>query len=147
VTFPAQNPLEADGTRFVDDTLLVGGEEVALRGARCPSCATTTFPPQRGCPKCGKQHMSIVALPRTGTLWSFTVQNFRPKTPYRSAGEFEPYGVGYVDLGEVIVESRLVESRPEELSIGQFMRLCFVPSFLDDDGTTVLTFAFGREDS
>lgn len=135
----------AENTRFVDDTLLAPGAAPTLRGARCPECSTTTFPAQVGCPKCGAQGMEDVALPTRGTLWSFTVQNFQPKRPYRPDGDFVPYGVGYVDLGEVIIETRLSENRPERLAIGQLVELQFVRAFADEDGTEVLTFAFGEE--
>ena len=37
------------------------------------------------------------------------MQAIEPKAPYRAPdGGFAPYGVGYVDLGDVIVESRLL---------------------------------------
>lgn len=149
-----KNVLEPVGTRWVDETLFMseGGngaleEGTALRGAQCPACATATFPAQTGCPNCGKQGMTDLALPRNGTLWSFTIQNFQPKAPYRLSGEFAPYGVGYIDLGSVIVESRLIESRPEELRIGETMHLCFVTAFFDEEGVEVRTFAFGREEA
>ena len=47
-------------------------------------------------------------LAREGTLWTWTVQGFRPKSPpYEGPVEFEPYPVGYVELpGEVKVETR-----------------------------------------
>ena len=57
-------------------------------------------------------------LARRGTLWTWTVQRFRPKSPPYAGRpeEFEPYGVGYVELpGEVRVEARLTESTPSEL--------------------------------
>ena len=59
--------------------------------------------------------MAPVELADRGTLWTWTVQAFEPKAPYRvpDAG-FTPYGVGYVDLGDVIVESRLV-GRPRRV--------------------------------
>jgi uncharacterized OB-fold protein len=84
--------------------------------------------------------MEAVALPRSGRLWSFTVQSFEPKAPYR--GSFTPYGVGYVDLGSVIVEARLTERDPDHLAIGADMELTLVPAFHDDDGIEVRTFAF-----
>lgn len=86
--------------------------------------------------------MSETALPRFGRLWSFTVQHFEPKAPFRHDGPFEPYGVGYVDLGPVIVEARLTESDADRLAIGAPMDLTLIPAFQDDDGTPVLTFAF-----
>lgn len=82
-------------------------------------------------------------LPRYGVLWTFTVQSFRPKPPYLGPAEFEPYGVGYVELpGVVVVEARLTENDPERLRIGAPMELVLVPAHTDDDGTSVLTFAF-----
>jgi uncharacterized OB-fold protein len=129
----------SDPTRLVDDSLFLDG---ALRGAACPACGTTTFPIQDSCPRCGAGEMAEVALPHRGSLWSFTVQAFEPKPPYRGMGEFEPYGVGYVDLGPVVVECRLTVSDPAALAIGQPVELQLIPAFVDEDGTTVLTFAF-----
>ena len=41
--------------------------------------------------------------------------------------EFEPYGVGYVELaGEVRVEGRLTEADPERLRIGMPMELVLI---------------------
>jgi uncharacterized OB-fold protein len=79
-------------------------------------------------------------LATEGTIWAFTEQLFPPKPPYAVQGaDFNPYFVGYVDLGgEVIVESRIVAT-PGSLRIGQAVKLiteAFVP------GTDVVTFAF-----
>jgi uncharacterized protein len=132
-------------TRLVDATLFTDESGRALRGSACDACGTTTFPAQGSCPRCGGGEMTGTALPARGTLWSFTIQSFEPKTPYRGRGEFRPFGVGYVDLGPVIVESRLTVNDPAALAIGQAMVLTTVPAFDDEDGTTVLTFAFGPD--
>jgi uncharacterized OB-fold protein len=84
-------------------------------------------------------------LPRRGTLWTWTTQDFLPKEPYAS-GEtnetFRPYGVGLVQLGdEVRVEARLTEADPAKLDFGMEVQLVVVP-FRDDGDTTVVTFAF-----
>lgn len=86
-----------------------------------------------------------VRLSSEGTLWSFTVQRFRPKSPpYAGADDeksFQPYALGYVELpGEVIVESRLETEDFAALKVGQPMRLTLVP-FRRTDGD-VLTYAF-----
>ncbi len=74
-----------------------------------------------------------------GSIWAFTEQLFPPKPPYAVQGaDFHPYFVGYVDLGEVIVESRIVAT-PGSLRIGQPVTLVtevFTPA------GDVLTFAF-----
>ena len=77
-----------------------------------------------------------VPLSRTGTLWSWTVQGFEPKSPYSGAQPFTPYGVGYVELpGEVIVETRL--TRADNLHIGMAVALV-----IEDFGHGRSTFAF-----
>jgi uncharacterized OB-fold protein len=79
-------------------------------------------------------------LPERGTLWSHTVQGFPPKAPYLAEKVFRPYGVGYVELGDVLVETRLTTTAG--LSIGMEVQLVLEPFAEDDDGTEVLTFAF-----
>ena len=133
----------AAGTRLIDDELFIAdSHDVILRGAQCARCETTTFPYQHSCPRCGGVDMASVPLPRAGRLWSFTVQSFEPKPPFRCDGEFEPYGVGYVDLGPVIVEARLTEHDVTRLSIDAAMELTLIPAFRDGDGATVLTYGF-----
>ena len=94
-----------------------------LRGSRCVACATVVFPVARSCPRCSATDLDDHTLPTTGTLWSFTTQTFAPKAPYVVPSEgFAPFGVGYVDLGEVLVEARL-DADPGALRIGIPMRL------------------------
>jgi uncharacterized OB-fold protein len=87
--------------------------------------------------------MSAHPLPRHGTLWTFTIQRFRPKPPYDGPIEFEPYAVGYVNLADqVLVEARL-SLRPDQVPlIGDEMELVFTPYTCTPDGVTVTTFAF-----
>ena len=87
--------------------------------------------------------MERVHLADVGTLWSFTVQGFPPKSPpyFRSEtpGAFRPYGVGYVELpGELVVECRLTESDPARLRIGMPVRLTTVEL---DEGVETYAFA------
>ena len=74
-----------------------------------------------------------VALEREGTLWSYTIQRFRPKSPpYAGPEAFAPWVVAYVELpGQTIVEARLVDVAPEDIRIGMAVR--FAPSALDPD--------------
>ncbi len=85
-----------------------------------------------------------VALPERGTLWSYTVQRFAPKSPpYRGLPPFEPFAVGYVELpGALIVESRLTEVRLDALRIGMPMELTTVLLPTAPDGEGLQTFAF-----
>ena len=95
---------------------------------------------------CSSQDMETVELPRRGTLWTWTIQQFMPKTPYNS-GEtqetFQPYGVGYVELPDAVrVEGRLTENDPDKLQIGMEMEVVFLPYRTEEDGTEVISFAF-----
>jgi uncharacterized OB-fold protein len=70
-------------------------------------------------------------LPSRGTLVAWTTQGFVPKLPYagsEKADRFEPFGVGLVQLADVIrVESRLTENDPAKLRFGMEMELAVVP--------------------
>ncbi len=106
--------------------LLTGtASEPVLLGSECHRCGTVSFPRQGTCPRCTSTDVNERRLARRGTLWSWTIQRFRPKSPpYTGPEAFEPYGVGYVELpGEVRVEARLTESDPEKLQIGMEMEL------------------------
>jgi uncharacterized OB-fold protein len=92
------------------------------------------------------QHFERVRLAPQGTLWSFTVQRFRPKSPPYAGDDdensFQPFAVGYVELpGEVIVEGRLEVADFASLEIGAPMRLVLTP-FRKAGGETVLAYAF-----
>ncbi|MGD9998498.1 MAG: Zn-ribbon domain-containing OB-fold protein [Ilumatobacteraceae bacterium] len=122
------------------------GGQVRLLGSRCTNCGNHMFPVQSGCPRCTGNDTETVELARRGTLWTWTVQGFPPKSPpYAGATDasFRPFGVGYVELpGEVKVESRLTEADPGKLRIGMEMELVLVPLAVDDAGNEVVTFAF-----
>ena len=118
-------------------------DEPRLIGSRCAACAIVTFPAQESCPRCPSTEMAEHLLPRRGRLWAWTTQGFPPPTPPYAGptgAAFVPYGVGYVDLGEVRVETRLTKT--EGLRIGMDMELVLVLFRTDDDGNEVVTFAF-----
>jgi uncharacterized OB-fold protein len=79
-------------------------------------------------------------LPARGTLWTWTVQGFTPPAPpYADSpnGEFEPFGVGYVELAGLLrVETRLVGD-PRALRIGMELQLVE----LELGGETLYAFA------
>jgi uncharacterized protein len=105
-----------------------------LIGAQRKSDGEIIFPMPAGD---AADEYDAVELSPTGTLWSWTIQSFRPKTPpYTGPEEFEPFAIGYVELPEqVIVETRLTQTHG--LKIGMAMELVILPF----DGS-VLTYAF-----
>ncbi len=131
---------------FAPDVFTWPADEPRLIGGRCTSCGTVTFPVWPSCARCGSTEVEQHLLPRRGTLWTFTTQEFLPKEPYaggETAETFRPYGIGLVQLDdEVRVEARLTESDPATLRIGMEMELVVVPFRTDDDGTEVMVYAF-----
>lgn len=126
----------------VDAALFASLEPPRLAGTKCAQCGTVTFPAQDGCPRCAGSDMVPVELAERGALWSWTVQSFEPKAPYRPPADgFQPFGVGYVDLGDIIVEARLV-GEETQWEIGLPMQLTLLPLWDGDGDTTTVTYAF-----
>ena len=101
-----------------------------------------TFPAQAGCPSCARDEMEEALFASRGTLWTFTTQEFIPKSPPYARVEteetFVPYAVGYVEFpGQAKVEGRIDERDFSKLRIGMEMETVVVP--LVDD---VVTYAF-----
>ncbi|MGC6471884.1 MAG: Zn-ribbon domain-containing OB-fold protein [Parvibaculales bacterium] len=92
-----------------------------LQGGRVRSTGRIIFPLPEG----GDDAVEPVALNRSGTVWSYTVQRFPPKSPpYNHGDEFAPYIVAYVSLdNQLMVESRLVGLEPEDVEIGMPVEL------------------------
>jgi uncharacterized OB-fold protein len=134
--------LELDFVPVADGLIAGTAEEPRLIGSECRRCGTVTFPRQGSCPRCTSQDVAERLLARQGTLWTWTIQCFPPKSPpYAGDREsFEPYGVGYVELpGEVRVEALLTIDDPQELRIGMPMELTLTPA---PGSSGAMTYAF-----
>jgi len=115
----------------VPPTRLIGGRHRASRRLVFP------LPPE-------SENYDPVELPTRGTLWSYTVQRFTPKSPpYAGREPFEPFALGYVELpGALIVESRLVGVEFDRMRLGMPVELTTTVLRTDPDGSDVLTYAF-----
>lgn len=114
-----------------------------LVGSTCGRCGTVTFPAQASCPRCTATDTTATLLPERGVLWAYTVQAFPPKEPYVEAGgPFRPFGVGYVDLGDVLVESRLVAADLGVLRVGLPMEVVAEELTVAATGETLVGYAF-----
>jgi uncharacterized OB-fold protein len=126
----------------VEAGLFTEGDEPQLVGSRCRDCRVMTFPRQADCPHCNGEAMEEALFDRRGTLWTFTIQNFIPKSPPYAVVEteetFVPYGVGYVEFeGQARVEGRLTENDPSKLRIGMPMETVLIAF-----GDGLVTYAF-----
>lgn len=125
----------------------VDGEPYLIASRHCGT-DVVSFPAEQTSDTAAEE----ILLSRTGTLFTWTTQQFRPPSPPyvgdESGADFQPYAVGYVEFPEgILVEGRLTESDPEMLKIGQAMQLVIVPfgTRREQDGSTeqeVVTFAF-----
>jgi uncharacterized protein len=120
--------------------------EPRLIGSVCQVCGLVAFPRYSNCPGCGSLDVAETRLSTRGTLWTWTRQQFQPKNPpyigTEAPADFVGYGVGYIELPEGRIESRLAVSLDEPLWIGQEMELTVAPVATDPDGTEVLSYAF-----
>jgi len=134
-------------SRSIDEALFDWpAVEPALKASRCRECGSWAFPCMSSCRGCGGTAVETVLLPRRGILWTWTVQRFMPKAPYRSIDSeaaFVPFGLGYVELPGVLrIETRLTEHDPAKLRIGDPVELAFYTQFVEPDGTEVVNYAF-----
>ena len=130
--------------RVVADGLMTGSR---LLGGRRKSDGKIVFPLPRGVES---DSYDTIELPAEGTLWSYTVQRFRPKTPpYIGADDdanFQPFALGYIEFpGQVIVEGRILTDDVSSLRIGRPMRTVVEP-FQTSTRGEVSNFAFKPAD-
>lgn len=106
----------------VSEGLWTQESEPRLIGGRNRSTGEIVFPMPAGD---AAQQFVAIPLSRTGTLWSWTSQDFRPKSPpYAGPEAFTPFLIGYVELpGEVIVETRIEGAQLADLKLGMAMEL------------------------
>ena len=131
---------------MTDSPLDMSSGTTRLVGGECAACSAVMFPLRKRCTACAGSEVVRRLLPSRGTLWTYTVQRFAPPSPpyLGSAETFAPFGVGYVELDDVVrVESRLIGD-PETFRIGMVVEL--VP-LLDVDGEPIYAFAPVSEDT
>ncbi|WP_139792415.1 Zn-ribbon domain-containing OB-fold protein [Henriciella litoralis] len=129
---------------IADGLVRFDGKGPKLIGGRRVADGKVVFPMPEG--HSAKSFEEII-LPDHGTLWSYTIQRFPPKPPYRGREPFEPYAVGYVELPEtVIVESRIEIDDFSKLRIGMPMTLT-LEKFREEEGEGAIhTYAFRPAD-
>jgi uncharacterized OB-fold protein len=123
------------GRAPIDDNLFAQLDPPLLAGSLCAD-GEVVFPATSTVAGPFADQVERRALPSRGTVWTWTTQTFAPKPPYVAPEEgFEPFVVGYVDLGAVLVESRIIGS----VAIGDEVELRLLP--LSD---TTFTYAFEK---
>lgn len=131
--------LIADGLFRIEDGRAV------LFGSKRRSTGQVKFPAERPELFDDTDDIEPIELSTTGTLYTFTTQQFPPPLPYRGVRDpekFVPYVVGFVELAEgVIVESLIVHVVANDLRIGQSL-VSTTTTLKTADGQSLTTFAF-----
>lgn len=110
-----------------------------LLGGRCRTCGRHHFPRFDTCPYCSSDDTVDAELSGEGTLWGWTAVAAAPPG-YSGA---VPFGFGVVELPERLrVVARLTEPDPMRLRFGQRMRCTVDPLHVDEEGRTVVGYAF-----
>jgi len=125
----------------IEGWFTLDADQPALLGTLCTSCGTYAFPRETFfCknPDCLGREFDEVPLSRTGTIWSFTNNCFKPPPPYMSSDPFEPYAIAAVELAaeQMVVLGQLVPgTNLEDLHAGMEVELVLDPLYEDDDHT------------
>jgi len=106
--------------QMIAERLFIPGPNPRLIGGRDRSTGRIVFPLPAD-----EERFEAIELPAQGTIWSWSVQRFRPKSPpYIGPEAFEPFAIAYVQLGDqVIVETRLSGFSFDALKVGLPCRL------------------------
>jgi uncharacterized OB-fold protein len=132
----------------IAEGLLTGLDgEPRMLASRCARCEARAYPAQGGCARCGSVDLEVIELSPDGTLWTWTSQEFLPKSPPYAGPEtaetFTPYLVGFVEVPEgLCVETRLVGFGGRKPRIGEAVSLVVVPFKVDEQGNEVVIPAF-----
>lgn len=129
----------------VADNLFQGeGRDTRLIGSRCRSCGTHYFPKSLGCrnPRCRDKAIEDALLGPHGTLYSYTVQIYRPPALFRME-PFVPYAIGMVELEQGLrVMGMLTGRATDEIRIGMALELTVETLYRDEQGRDVATYKF-----
>lgn len=134
---PRQIPVAEDLFRWA-------GHEPALLGSRCAGCGAHYFPKALSCrnPSCEDKRLEQALLGRTGRLWSWTVQAYRPPALFRM-DDWQPYAIGLVEIPEGLrILGMLTGCALDELHVDMPVELVTEPLYRDEEGTEVLTYKY-----
>ncbi|MGQ0466702.1 MAG: Zn-ribbon domain-containing OB-fold protein [Sporichthyaceae bacterium] len=126
-----------------DDLFREDPHGVALVGTRCSGCGSHYFPRSLSCrhPECDDKTVDEVLMGRRGTLFSWTVQRYRPPAPFQ-VDDWTPYVIGVVDLPEGLrVLAMITGCTADELRIDMPLELVTKVLARDEDTATV-TYAY-----
>lgn len=120
------------------------GDATRLLASRCRGCGSVYFPRSLSCrhPRCADKQVEPIALGPRGTLYSYTVQAYKPP-PLFEMDDWAPYALGLVEFPEGLrVLAMLTGLAPPDWRIGMPVHLTTEPLRRDAQGQPVLTYKF-----
>lgn len=112
--------------------------QIRLVISRCRACGAESFPARNvRCAACSSPELAQAETPTAGTLYSWTVAP-RGGVPDSS----QPLVVGMVNLASGLSVQGIMAEEPEGLSIDAKVTGCVVEHGTDDDGATLIGYAF-----
>jgi len=116
------------------------GNEPALLGNRCTTCATVFFPKASFfCrnPACNGEEFEETPLSRHGRIWSFTDAQYQPPPPYvPRAADYTAFAIAAVELPDeqMVVLGQVADGYGvDDLEVGQQVELVIEDLFSDDE--------------
>ncbi len=94
-----------------------------LHFQRCADCGRFRHPPGPCCPHCLSFRSDWQRAPQTGEIFSFTVVHHAVNTEMRAYVPYNIAVVAFPECGGVRLVSNVVGAGPDELRIGQKVRL------------------------
>lgn len=120
------------------------GEAARLLASRCRGCGSVYFPRGLSCrhPRCATKQLEDLPLGPQGTLYSFTVQAYRPPALF-VMDAWAPYAIGLIELPEGLrVMAMLTGRAPADWRIGEAVTLTTGVLYRNEAGEDVLTYQF-----
>lgn len=127
----------------VKDGLVVGDsqDDVRLLGSKCASCHEVSIGTNDVCLNCGNSDIESIQLSKEGVLWTYTVIRHKPPGDYLGPKEFEPFGLGLVELPDGVRIMAPLEGDIDNFKIGS--KLVLKPWVLKSaDGAAYRAFRF-----
>jgi len=134
-------------TPVTDGLFTLTADGPRLLGSRCASCAMLYFPKAISCrnPACRDKAVSDAQLRSRGTLFSYTIQHYRPPPLFRD-DDWKPYAIGVVELGEGLQVMGILDGvELGSVVIGMPLRLVTRRLYSDAARGEVVTYAFAPD--
>jgi hypothetical protein len=118
-------------------------ERVRLVGSRCGNCGISLLGRRRRCENCTSADLRDEVFEPGGTVYSFTVQRYRPPGLATASDAWVPRPIAWIDLDENGPRIMgIVAASPEEMAIGMRVHLRATEAWSDEDGREAVGYEF-----